>query len=109
MVSFKKGESRGLGEILRQLGVERAATENRGDWQPGHSTGPQAVAGGEDPLWPAGVESPGRLVKGGSGYESWRHDPQVHDAIAKVTLYLQVQRDLYYAVGQPIAEERRKE
>jgi hypothetical protein len=68
------------------------------------------AAGHEDPFWPIGVESPGTsFAEGGTQLPSWHDDPQLQDAIAKVVLYLQVQRDIYYPVGHPLSEERKSE
>jgi hypothetical protein len=56
------------------------------------------------------LESPGAgLASQGKQHPRWHNDPLLQDAIAKVVLYLQVQRDIYYRVGQPLGEERRGE
>src|SRR5262249_48101232 len=60
--------------------------------------------------WPMGVESPGEIFgNAGSPVFSTDRDPQVRDAIAKVTLYLQVQRDIYHPVAHPLSETRKEE
>jgi hypothetical protein len=64
----------------------------------------------EDAFWPIGVQSPGAGFTAGGTQLAWRHrDPQLQDAIAKVVLYLQVQRDIYYPVGHPLSEEGKGE
>jgi hypothetical protein len=114
-VSYRKGEVR-LSEILKHLGAmtERGAGET-GKWQANgtgrdaKSLGPTASGQG-DPFWPIGVESPGAsFEKGETESPSWRNDPLLRDAIAKVVLYLQVQRDIYYQVGHALAEARKNE
>src|SRR5262249_7575400 len=35
---------------------------------------------------------------------SWGNDPQIQDAVIKVALYLQVEREHYYPLGQPLNE-----
>ena len=67
-----------------------------------------AAAGQQDPFWPMGVESPGAMLEGRDA-AAWRNNPQLRDAIAKVLLYLQVQRDIYYPVGHLLSEARKNE
>lgn len=116
---YKKGEVH-LSEILKQLGAMTDASTDP-NYNIGRQTcGLPAASGAdlshsqteaqEDPFWPIGVESPGAgLGGGGSQLLSWNSDPQVRDAIAKVTLYLQVQRDIYHPVGYPLSETRKEE
>jgi hypothetical protein len=112
-VSYKKGETR-LAEILRHLEAitERGASEAGIKRQLGSQAvahrGPQTAANPGDRFWPAGVESPGaHFAKGSPRLFSRRSDPQVQDAIAKVALYLRVQREHYYPIGQPLNPEWR--
>jgi hypothetical protein len=58
----------------------------------------------EPSFWPigGGLARPG---KSSSQLYSWRSDREVQDAIAKVALYLHVQRDIYYPMGQPLSAE----
>jgi len=109
-VSFRKGDIR-LSEILKHLGaMSDGATGDSPKCPPrNHGSQPKNVnvraAGHEDPFWPAGVESPGAILeKGGADWASRRNDPLLRDAIAKVVLYLQVQRDIYHQVGHPLSE-----
>src|SRR5262245_51328762 len=68
------------------------------------------TAGHEDPFWPIGLESPGAgSGSGGKQLPAWRHDPLLQDAIAKVVLYLHVQRDIHYQAGHPIGEVQKNE
>jgi hypothetical protein len=103
-VSDKRGEVR-LSEILKHLG---ALTERGGSAPRSKSLG-LGVAGREDPFWPEGVESPGASFGEGGTQLACGNDPQLRDAIAKVVLYLQVQRDIYYPAGHPLGEERKSE
>ena len=111
-MSYKKGETR-LSEILKHLGTIKAGTSETGTrrqigGQAAGYQGPQTAANPGDPFWPAGVESPGaHFAKGSPRLFSRRGDPQVQGAIAKVALYLQVQRDHYYPIGQPLNPEWR--
>jgi len=112
-VSHKKGETR-LSEILKQLGAiteagtQEAGKKRLGSQATGYHQGPHRAATEGDPFWPAGVESPGaHFVKGTTRLFSWRSDPQVQDAIAKVSLYLQVQREHYYPIGEPLNSQWR--
>jgi len=74
-----------------------------------HAESPRA-AGQEDPFWPIGVESPGAGFRNdGPQLTPWRNDPLLQDAIAKVVIYLQVQRDIYYQVGHPLGEACKSE
>lgn len=113
-MSYKREEVR-LSEILKQLGaVTTGGEEKTGNWQetrraPGGKS-LDLVAGQEDPFWPIGVESPGSTFASGSTQlPSWHDDPILRDAIAKVTLYLQVQRDIYHQIGHPLSESRKHE
>jgi hypothetical protein len=113
-VSYKKGETR-LSEILKHLGaIAEAETSEAGKQRvarqrAGHYKGPHTAATERDPFWPAGVESPGaHFGKGAARLFAWRSDPQVQDAIAKVSLYLQVQREHYYPIGEPLNADWRK-
>jgi len=57
-------------------------------------------------LEPAGWPIGGKLRSAGkssSRLYSWRSERDVQDAIAKVALYLQLQRDHYYPEAQPLA------
>jgi hypothetical protein len=112
-VSYKKGETR-LSEILKHLGAiteagtSAAANKRVANQAAGYDKGQQPAAVEGDRFWPAGVESPGRhFVKGSPRLFSRRRDPQVQDAIAKVSLYLQGQRDHYYPIGLPLNLEWR--
>ena len=112
-MSYKKGETR-LSEILKQLeaitegrtseaGIERQVGRQAAGYQ-----GPQTAANPGDRFWPAGVDSPGaHFAKGSPRLFSRRSDPQVQDAIAKVALYLRVQREHYYPIGEPLNSEWR--
>jgi hypothetical protein len=107
-VSYKKGETR-LSEILKHLGaITEGGTSEAGikgqiGKQAAGYQGPPTAASPGDPFWPAGVESPGaHFAKGSPRLFSRRSDPQVQEAIAKVALYLQAQRDHYYPTGQPL-------
>src|SRR5262245_5834975 len=62
---------------------------------------PPAI-GSDDPFWPTGVALPGASFS--QSEVQRRNDPQLQDAIAKVLLYLQVQRDIYYPLGHPLSE-----
>lgn len=114
-MSYKRGEVR-LSEILKHLGaMGEGGTGETGKRQE-NSSAPRAnklgltQAGHEDPFWPIGVESPGAgFAGGGTQLPAWRNDPLLQDAIAKVALYLQVQRDIYYQVGHPLDEARKNE
>ena len=114
-MSYRKGDIR-LSEILKHLGaMTEGAAGDLSKW-PESSKGSQpksanlAAAGRQDPLWPIGLESPGAMMeKGTADALSWRNDLQLRDAIAKVVLYLQVQRDIYYQVGHPLSEARKNE
>jgi len=114
-VSYRKGEIR-LSEILKQLGAltEEGAGET-GKWQ-GKGTGRDAKSlgptakGQGDPFWPIGEESSGAsFEKGETESPCRRNDPLLRDAIAKVVLYLQVQRDIYHQVGHPLDQARKNE
>jgi len=107
-VSYKRGEVR-LSEILKHLGAvtEGEAGEAR-KWQENSAKSLGLTAAQQDPFWPTGVESPGATLRTDSTQlPSWHDDPLLRDAIAKVTLYLQVQRDIYYPVGHPLSETRK--
>jgi hypothetical protein len=111
-VSYKRSDVR-LSEILKHLGAEPEGGKGKnGEW-PESSRSPRANSPGlwaEDPLWPVGVESAGAGFRSdGPQLPSWRNDPLLQDAIAKVVLYLQVQRDIYYQVGQPLGQARSSE
>lgn len=117
-MSYKKGEIR-LSEILKHLGgmTEAAGTGSghldgrtgRPTLQTGADLRPRQ-AGQADPFWPLGVESPGDIFSNaGSRLFTSDRDPQVRDAIAKVTLYLQVQRDIYHPIGYPLGVTRKDE
>lgn len=112
-MSYRKGEIR-LSEILKHLGaITEAGTPEAGkkriaNQAAGYHKGQHMPAAEGDPFWPSGVESPGaHFGKGAARLFAWRSDPQVQDAIAKVSLYLQGQRDLYYAIGEPLNSELR--
>jgi len=80
-----------------------------GKWPKTRSPGPDnrlgRAAGPQEAFWPAGGEVPGANPgKAGMESPSRRNDPQLADAIAKVLLYLQVQRDIYHPVGRPLEE-----
>jgi hypothetical protein len=56
-------------------------------------------------MWPVGGELPEVATANSTKQlSSFRGDPLVQDAITKVALYLQMQRDLYYAVGHPLSD-----
>jgi hypothetical protein len=62
------------------------------------------------PIWPVGGEPEhAAMWKSAARLLFWRSDPQVQDAISKVALYLQVQRDLYYPVGHPLNHGQKSE
>lgn len=57
-----------------------------------------------------GVESPASIFGEGATHAlPSNRDPHVRDAIAKVALYLQVQRDIYYPIGHPLGHTRNEE
>jgi hypothetical protein len=97
---YRKGEVR-LSEILKHLGaMTEAGAGEIGKWPETNATTEQ-----QEPFWPAGVESPaGSLAKAGMESTSRRNDPLLEDAIAKVVLYLQVQRDIYHSAGRSLEE-----
>ena len=110
-MSYKRGEVR-LSEILKHLGAmpEVGTSDPRKGLDSGakgaKNLGP-TVSGYEDPFWPIGLESPG--TGSGTQLPAWHNDPLLRDAIAKVALYLQVQRDIYYQTGHPLGEVRKNE
>ena len=95
-----------LTEILRQLG---AMTDKGGDgsgkWlekvkkrevqHPGSGTE-------QEHLFQLGM--PGNTASPTLGHDA---DPMLRDAMAKVALYLQVQRDIYHPIGHPLDEARK--
>jgi hypothetical protein len=87
-VSSEEKADRRMAEILRQLKAvtETGTGDKRKDWQ-GSTTAIRQVG------------------KSGTRLFSWRADVQVQDAIAKVALYLQLQRDSYYPTAEPLSEE----
>lgn len=111
-VPYKKGEVR-LSEILKQLGTMEGGSgiketeELNGRQAPAIGRERPSRANQADPYWPLGVESPGAGL-GESGMPSGIN-PQLQDAIAKVLLYLQVQREIYYPVGCPLSAECKSE
>ena len=111
-MSYKRGDVR-LSEILKHLGAVPEGGDGESGEPPESNRSPGAHRPGlwaEDPLWPVGVESAGAGFRSeGPQLPCWRNDPLLQDAIAKVVLYLQVQRDIYYQVGQPLGEARRSE
>ena len=58
----------------------------------------------EASFWPIGGGLP-KAGKSSSRLYSWRSDREVQDAIAKVTLYLHVQREMYYHSARELSEE----
>jgi len=112
-VPYKKGEVR-LSEILKQLGameggtgIQEASSRNS---RRAPTTGAERTHANQvDPYWRTGVESPTASLGKAGRQLSWRKDPQLQDAVAKVLLYLQVQRDIYYPVGHPLSAERKSE
>lgn len=114
IVSYKKGEVR-LSEIRKQFGAMEGGTGEQEKEQPNRrpaaSIGSEKTpaAGPVDACWPTGVESPGAGLRRATAESPWRNDPQLQDATAKVVLYLQVQRDIYYPVGHPIPAEGKSE
>lgn len=98
-VSYEKVE-RQIGEILRSLeeGAGRSKTSQ---------TGAPAGAGrllGNGAVRPIGGHLPVTERNIARQY-SWRADRDVLEAIAKVALYLQVQREHYYPLGEPLKRE----
>jgi hypothetical protein len=124
IVPYKKGETR-LSEILKHLGVRpeggggTAASEWSGSNNiSGDISGPlpagslhrMARVRQQPPIWPIDGELPyTATAKSAARLSSFRRDPLVQDSIAKVTLYLQMQRDLYYALGHPLGEDSKSE
>jgi len=96
-VSYRKGEIR-LSEILKHLA---ASTEGGGEIGKWHETNTSLHA--QSP-GPTAAESGESLAKAGMESTFRRNDPLLEDAIAKVVLYLQVQRDIYHPAGYPLEE-----
>jgi hypothetical protein len=122
-VSYKKGETR-LSEILKHLGAiteggtEAARESGGGKASSGDARRPvpagtaeRAVGlGPKPPMWPVRGELPEvATAKSTKRLSSFHGDPLVQDAISKVALYLQMQRDLYYGVGHPPSDARKCE
>jgi hypothetical protein len=114
-LSHRKGEI-DLWEILKHLGAGKDGGSGEGAQWPETSDGRNAKRLGltasdrQDPFWPAGVESPAAsFAKSGVESPARRTDPLLADAITKVVLYLQVQRDIYHPVGRPLEEASKKE
>jgi len=113
-VSHKKGETR-LSEILKQLGaLTEGGTAETGTRSPtggiasGRSGRPPVARSQAGPLWPSEAESAGaHFAQGSPRLFARRSDPQVQDAIDKVALYLQVERDHYYPIGEALNSEWR--
>ena len=106
-VSYKKGEVR-RSEISKQFGAIQGGGGIPGTDEPNQQGRKRASEANQpDPYRPMGVESPGAsLAKQGMELPG-RTEPQLQDAIAKVLLYLQVQREIYYPVGCPLSTERK--
>jgi hypothetical protein len=96
---------RGTGETAREW---RGSNASSGDVRRPVQAGTAERAVGfahKPPMWPVGGELPtAATAKSAERLSSFRGDPLVQDAITKVALYLQMQRDLYYAVGHPLRE-----
>lgn len=95
-----------MSELLKRLereitgGVEATAEREAGSRAAVRKTGIDLEPSG----WPIGGGMPS-TTKGSSRLFSWRSDPEVQDAIAKVALYLNVQRDQYFRQAEPLSEE----
>ena len=108
-VSHRKGEVR-LSEILKHLaaGTEGGAGEI-GKWPATNATlhaqspGLKAAESPGESLAKAGMESTFRRN------DPLLNDPLLEDAIAKVVLYLQVQRDIYHPAGHPLEEAAKQQ
>ena len=123
-MSYKKGESR-LSEILKHLGAitERGTAAVAGERSDSAASSAAARrpaqagtaekakgVGYKPPMWPVRGELPNAATaKSTERFSSFRSDPLVQDAITKVALYLQMQRDLYYTVGYPLSESGKGE
>lgn len=111
-VSYEKKSQPGITELLKRL--EKATdlnTEEFPESEQRKQAGPTLRSAvrktGNDlepSFWPIGGGLP-RPGKSSSRLYSWRSDREVQDAIAKVALYLRVQRDTYYPTGQPLSTE----
>jgi hypothetical protein len=105
-VSYEEKEDSRIREILKQL---EAVTEGRGakgnqqGW-PGRACAlgtvgsPAASGTGRQKELPSAGKSSTRLF-------SWRGERQVQDAVAKVALYLESQRNLYFPGAEPLSEQ----
>lgn len=98
-MSYEKVE-RQIGEILRSL--EEGAGRLKGSQTAKpigaaglRGNGETRPVGGQLPLTDRSIVRP----------YSWRADRDVLEAIAKVALYLQVQRENYYPLGEPLKRE----
>src|SRR6516225_5897182 len=108
-VSHRKGEVR-LSEILKHLaaGTEGGAGEI-GKWPATNATlhaqspGLKAAESPGESLAKAGMESTFRRN------DPLLNDPLLEDPIAKVVLYLQVQRDIYHPAGHPLEEAAKQQ
>ena len=111
-MSYEEKEDPRIREILRQL---EAVTDGRSaEGQPGwlgsamgRVGGPAAsgsgLPNGSANARPISMELPS-LGKSSTRLFSWRSEGQIQDAIAKVALYLESQRNLYYGEAQPLEE-----
>jgi hypothetical protein len=97
-VSYRKGEDR-LSEILKHL----AASSEGGTGKIGKWPETNATLHAQSPGLTA-AESGESLAKAGMESTFRQNDPLLEDAIAKVVLYLQVQRDIYHPAGRPLEE-----
>ena len=97
-VSYRKGEIR-LSEILKHL----AASSEGGTGKIGKWPETNATLHAQSPGLTA-AESGESLAKAGMESTFRQNDPLLEDAIAKVVLYLQVQRDIYHPAGRPLEE-----
>ena len=105
-MSYRKGEIR-LSEILKQLGAVTAGGAGETGKRPERNAtqGLDSAPDQQEPYGPAGGDS----LKRGLESPSWRKDPLFEDALAKVVLYLQVQRDIYHPAGRALDEVSKHE
>ena len=107
-VPYEEKDDRRISEIIKQLEAvaDGGGRERRQECQ-GRKTAGSFATGRSGKASPWGRELPG-LAKSSTRLFSWRADRQVQDAIAKVALYLQLQRDLYYPTAEPLNDEWKK-
>jgi hypothetical protein len=114
-VSYQENGDSRIQEILKQLQTasELKTAANTQIW----SLSARRSKPADGPATPSGLvgrkgkpisaESPS-LGKNSTGLFSWRAEPNVEDAIAKVALYLESQRNLYYPDAEPLDEKRKE-